>query len=426
MSTVVTEKAQELNDKRVELQDFIKANAGSMTPDKADEVTRRHTEIKKLHDDWQKLRQVDEIAAQNEREIKALGEPVNNLPFSGQDSPDGLAAAMKAMGIAPEEFAGKSVGQLFVESEAYKNRPGDTRLRPIETNLEGVNMKSVFDNLKTTMTTSAGWAPFVPRSPRLVESAQRRPVIADLIPQDTTTAAGFKYMEETTFTNNAAATAEGATKPESALALTERTATMVKIATTLPVSDEQLNDVPAIRSYIDNRLTLQIELIEEGGLLNYTSGSEGFDGFLQKSGVQTQARGDDPVPTAIMKAITKVRYTGFAEPTGIVMHPNDWQDVITLQETTGGYIFPPGGAPIDMVAQRIWGLPVVVTTAMTENTALVGDFRMFSQILRREGIRIDIGYSNDDWVKNLQRIRAEERLTLMIFRAAAFAKVTSI
>lgn len=416
------EKSQELYAKRQELHELTKDPA-SIKSDQVEEIARRSEEIKSLNDEVVKLREADAVIAENAREMKAMGETVRKHGFSAEGGDGSAFAAMN--GVNSNEI--KSLGQIFTESDAYANRAEDTRLRPIEATLNGVNMKSVFEsqNIKTTLN-STGYVPYVPRSPRLIESAQRRPVIADLIPQDTTTAAGFKYMEETTFTNNAAYTAEGAVKPESALAFTERTATMAKIATTLPVTDEVLADVPAIRSYIDNRLVLQIELIEETGLLSYTSGAQGFDGFLQKSGVQTQAKGADPVPTAIMKGITQVRFTGFAEPTGILMHPNDWQDVITLQETTGGYIFPPGGAPIDMVAQRIWGLPVVVTPAMTEGTALLGDFRMFSQILRREGIRIDVGYSADDWVRNLQRIRAEERLTLMIFRAAAFTKITGI
>lgn len=425
MNTQLKEKTGELHAARVELMELTQDEA-KLRLAGPDEIHRRNEAIKSLNDEVGKLREVDAIAAENAREIKAMGEVPSRRPFSGTGTyGDDTPPAGNAFG-GDGGSAMKSLGQMFVESDAYKLK-SDTRLRPIEANLEVSNVKAMLDmaSMKTTLTTS-GYAPFVPRSPRLIETAQRRPVIADLIPQDTTTAAGFKYMEETTFTNNAARVAEGAVKPESALAFTERVATMVKIATTLPVSDEVLDDVPAIRSYIDNRLTLQIELTEETGLLSYTAGAEGFDGFLQKTGVQSQALGADPVPTAIMKAITLIRYTGFADPTGIIMHPNDWQAVITLQETTGGYLFSPGGAPIDMVGQRIWGLPVVVTPAMTENTALLGDFRMYSQILRREGIRIDIGYSGDDWVRNLQRIRAEERLTLLIFRAAAFAKVTGI
>ena len=61
--------------------------------------------------------------------------------------------------------------------------------------------------------------------------------------------------------------AEAGTKPESTVGLTTTDEPIRKIATVLPVSDEMLEDAPAIQSYINGRLTLFVRIEEERQLL---------------------------------------------------------------------------------------------------------------------------------------------------------------
>jgi HK97 family phage major capsid protein len=279
------------------------------------------------------------------------------------------------------------------------------------------------NEVKTTITTAAGFAPFNPRLPRVVESAQRRPVVADLIPNTQLAQQTILFMEETTFTNNAAPAAENAAKAESALAWTQRSQTMETVATYVPVTNQQLDFAPQLRSTIDNRLTLMLQLAEETQLLTGDGNTPNLLGFYNKSGIQTQAKGTDPTPDAIYKAFTKIRWTGFAEPSGVVMHPNDWQDIRLLRTVDGIYIW---GNPSEEGPERVWGKPVVVTSAATENTGLAADFQLYSEVFRNMGVRIVVGRINDDLVKNKQTILIEEYISLVIYRAAAVCSITGI
>jgi HK97 family phage major capsid protein len=374
-----------------------------MTAAQVEEARTRNNELTALGKELDDVKSLDEIYQKNQEYRR------NDLR-SASDLPMGGASASQSGG---QKNSGKTLGQLVTESEAFKAyQPG----RDMNVSLKGLQMKTV-------MSTSAGYAPQSTRTGKEVDYAVRRPVVADLIPQTAHDQAAVKYMEETTFTNSADTVAEEGSIPESANAWTERTEAMWKISTFLPVTDEQMKYVPQVNALIDNRLTLFLKLAEETKLLT-GGGTTDLTGFLVKSGVQSQAKGSDPTPDALYKAITKVRATGFAEPTAFVMHPNDWQDIRLLRTTDGIYIW---GSPAEAGPERVWSLPGVITTAETENTALLGDFQLYAEIFRGSGVDIKVSDSHSDYfVKGKMAIKATEYVTLAIYRAAAFCKITGI
>jgi len=310
----------------------------------------------------------------------------------------------------------KTLGQLFIESNAYQQK----------------GVQSTVDiDLKTTMSRGAGWDPEVTRIPRIELYPLRRLRVLDLFPQYPTGNDTIKYMKESTFTNNAAEAAEAGAYGEAALALTETSDEVEKVAVWLPITDEQLEDVAGISAYVNDRLTYMLQSRIDSQLLVGTGRSVGTPdlvGTLDLASIQTQALGADPVPDAVFKAMTKIRGTtagtGFAEPSAIIMHPNDWQVVRLLRTADGIYIL---GNPTEPGPERLWGVSVVVTSALTENTGLVGDWAGYAAVFMKRGITFKVTDSHASlFISGIQAIRADVRLAAVHFRDSAFCTVTGI
>ncbi len=307
----------------------------------------------------------------------------------------------------------KSLGQLFVESNAYKTK----------------GAKAFIDiDLKTTMSRSAGWDPEAIRIPRVELYPLRRLSVMDLYPKYTTDRDTIKYLKESTHTNNAAEVAEAGEYGEAANALTETSDEVEKVGVWLPVTDEQLEDVNGIMEYLNNRLTYMLQNRVDSQLLQGNGTTPNLWGAANLASIQTQAKSTDPTPDAIFKAMTKVRGTtagtGFAEPSAVVLHPNDWQSIRLLRTADGIYIF---GSPTEPGPERIWGVPVLVTSAKTENTGLVGDWTGFSALFMKRGIEFKITDSHASYfIYGVQAIRCDIRLAAVYFRDSAWATVTSI
>jgi HK97 family phage major capsid protein len=341
-----------------------------------------------------------------------------------RDDQVALARAAKfTKGYDPEQFSDlfedgapgsqrsrqKGFGEMFVDSKAGHEMKG----HEVEVDFQ----------VKTLFETGTGWAVDAPRSTRVVLDEQRPVQLVPMIPARNTSLSSWTYMEETTFTNNAAETAEGGEKPEGALALTERTANVRKIPVWIPVTDEQLEDVDGIQQYLENRLGFMVMQRLDGQMVAGDGSAPNLRGLLNVSGIQTQAKGTDPVPDAIYKAMTKVRVVGQAIPDTAVLHPYDWQDIRLLRTSDGVYIW---GNPSEAGPERIWSLPVAQVQAATENTGLVFD-STFTELAWKKGMTIKVSDSHSDYfVKNKQAVRAEIRVAFTVYRPTAVCKITGI
>jgi HK97 family phage major capsid protein len=340
--------------------------------------------------------------------VTAMGKHLN-APVSGLTMPSGAPQA-------------KSIGELFVASDAYKS--GIKAKQGVEGSFD-IDAKAFVQSygLKTTMTEAAGYAPQAIRVADIVPFATRPIQLLDMIPALDTSQNAVVFMEETTFTNNAVETPENTAYPENALAFTERTSSVRKIPAFLPVTDEQMEDVPFIQSYVTDRLGFMVRQRLDGQLIVGDGNAPNLRGIKNASNLNTQAKGSDPAPDAIYKGIVTVFLVGRAVANLVVMHPTDWQNLRLLRTAEGVYIW---GSPSDAGQPRIWGLPVAQSDADTAGTAYLGDFANYSYLAYRHGLDIQVGYINDDFKLGKKSIRADVRVAFVIRRGAAFAKVTGL
>lgn len=371
--------------------------------------------------------------------VKELQEAIADLDLKvrTKEAAEGYAASEKhfseqrkrpAFPTAPAEARAKDltffqIARRVIEDPIFKAWRQGSRDGRIEVDAYWTGSKRL--ERKALMTTSAGFEPESTRTGVVVDLPLRPLQVVDIIPMGRTGQANVVYMEQTTRTQAAAEVAEGGAKPEATFVFTEQSAAVREIAVSIPVTDIQLEDVEFIGSMIETMLREDIDERLDSQIIVGDGIAPNLLGILNTSGIQTQAKGTDPIPDAIAKAGTLLR-TGVARaaPTHVLLHPDDWDDVRLLRTADGEYLF---GNPSQMVQPRIWGMPIVLNEALSAGTGLIGSFMPRNiQLVERRGIMVERGFVGNQFVENKQTIRAATRKALVVFRPAAFATVTGL
>lgn len=273
----------------------------------------------------------------------------------------------------------------------------------------------------TSLGASAGELVITDRKPGIITAPERGFTIRDLVMPGRTTSNAFEFVKESGFTNNADVVSETTLKPESELTFELVTRNVRTIAHWVKASKQILDDVPQLLSYVSGRLRYGLKYKEELQLLLGTGTGQDIDGLMTNATDYETARtksGDTKIDV-IRHAITQVRVAEYAA-SGIVVNPNDWDEIETQKDSQGRYIWT---SVTEGGVQRLWKLPVIDTNAMPEGEFMVGAFTPAAQILDREDASVMVSNENqDDFVKNMVTILCEERLVQAIYRDESFVK----
>lgn len=333
-----------------------------------------------------------DAADEAERLIKSLG--TENVPSETEEK----KMPAKTLGENFVEFvkSAKIEKKFNVAAPVYVKAATDTQTSPAV----AVDFATTFDK-------------------NVVEAARTPLVVRDLFAAENISGSTLVYLVEGAIQGAPAVTAEGAEKPQIHFAdPTPVTVSLAKVACHIKESEEYINDYPFLASAINGRLLYELGLVEQNKLVT---------DLLATSGIQTgtyaaNATAADIADAILQAAMDVQNGSGFAAD-AIMINPADWYKLRIAKDGENRYYG--GGFFGAQSIPDLWGIPVCVTTAVAANTIVIGAFKACGSVVQNGGVGVEATNTNeDDFVKNLMTIRAEERLALAVRRPAGFKKLT--
>ncbi|KKM93048.1 hypothetical protein LCGC14_1212420 [marine sediment metagenome] len=373
-------------------------------------------------------------------EAETLKGRLNRLAeIDGVGQPSAATPLQSPWGREPQAFV--RPGERFVQSEEYQafHKSGafsseaafsSAMSRGLERPVEIMSRDELENYLRmgaVTVTgggaTSAG--PFIQADliPGFVAYIRKTPVVAALVGQGVTDSDIVEYVTQSAPTNAAAETAEDTAAPESTLPYATNTTNVREITHFVPVTLRAMSDHGQIRTIVEEEIGVGVIDRLDTQLYSGDGAGQNLTGIVNAAGINTRALGADSRADAVHKAMTQIRVAAgvLDEPDAVIMHPNDWEQVRLEKDANGNYLLGPAAFA---GVKQIWGMPVVVSTVATENTALVGAFARSARMWLREALAVTTGLSGTDFTQRRVSILGALRLAFAVPRPGGFTTIT--
>lgn len=339
-----------------------------------------------------------------EQKISALDDDVKAAITAARTSEARLdeLEQKSALGGYSEPYGGKSWGDQVTQSDDLN------RLIAIKSTAPGrvrIEVKDI-----TSLTSPVGGAA---RDPNWNMLAGRQPRLRDILTVLKTSSGSVDYVHQKTRENNAAVQVEGELKAESSFAWELKNEPIRTIAHWTKASVQILDDIPQLRSMIDNELVYGVALAEEEEILTGSGVSPHLNGLITNATAyvapftMASATPIDQIGLGLLQVAN-----AYYVPNGVVMNPADWLRIRLLKDGEGNYLL---GNPQSAVEQTLFGVKVVTSTAIEIDKFLIGDFARAATLYDRQETRVDISTEDsDNFVRNMVTLRGENRVALAI------------
>ena len=348
-----------------------------------------------------------------------------------------LKEAVKAQGLTLSQMKAKA-------EEARPVTFKDSVKEAWEKNADKI--KGVKDNtvkgtgeleLKTTVTTGDVQNSTVHADiPGIGKQPVRRVFLESLFPAGSVgpdSGGRLRYWDQDTLTRNADNVAEDGLIPESAINWIEQSCEIEKIADSIPVTNESLEDYSFIASEVNNFLLENVQLKVDQQILlgsGVTPQLKGIDGTAQTWAAGSFAL-EIPTPSivdVIMTGKTQIENSGqnnMFMPNVVLMNPTDYRKMKLEKDADGNYLIP---NYLTADSTTIEGMQVIESPLVTENTLYIMDTTK-GTVYNHRNLSLDVANQHgEDFLYDRIRLRATVRKSFVIRNvwANAFLKVTDI
>lgn len=322
---------------------------------------------------------------------------------------------------AEKTEAAKSYGERFVTSagyKAFKNDMGNRRA--------GFRLELAAAPETTQASNSVSRTTFAPPTELgLVTDPRKVLNIESLFGHISVSGSAYQYVKygytTTETATGPAVTAEGAAKPEANYTGTIVSGAVKTVAAWTKVTEQMMQDDANLVSFINDDLRYQLNKVIDQQIVT-GNGSGQLTGLNQSGNYYDYITGaglvsGDTVIDLILKVKANMEAANINN-ISLLLNPMDWVKVLGAKNANKDYLIP---GILDVPAQRIWGIPVILSGSVTQGKFHMGNFFEGGKVIERTGLAVEIDREGDDFTKNLMTIRAERRLDFAVVQPKALA-----
>lgn len=368
---------------------------------KAHEKSERENEIKYAVDPLQKsLKTVEDEQKKTNDDIKTIGETLSTID-----------AQLKSGGVHTEEDLRSKVLKYVTDnhSEIIDKMKSGGKI-DISKAL-GLDIAKAVGTVTTANGTLHVALPvnYVAERQGVPNVRLRRPYLFDVVNTFNTSEKSLAYVEAIPGEGDFAVVAEGAAKPQLDLDWVTRYVTPTKFAGWIHVTDEVLYDIPRITDMIVNYLKDKHDIFKDNAIFTYINANA--TAFVVGTLADTVVSPNiiDVVNALQVRVLTSPNYVD--EPDfyvdTVLMNPIDFFTYFaTVKDAMGRNLYSDqmmiGGSMIYN------GLRFISTSQVTAGDIIAFDSSKID-VTNYEGYHVEMGWINDDFIKNQRVILGESR-----------------